>query len=248
MAASETTPLERLQGSNLTSSRLDKADFDLSEDTANERTKIAAFDTPQPLVLKEAPIRMVITTLQKETTDGSGSNTFTFGHEVVDTPNTAPVAAWTDQGSGDWTRVASSNISVDFGNNTFTYDDGGSAEDLAVYYVARDPVKLELWKEKPGTTGNVGEMLYDDYTADLHVRNQNDEAPELQFKKSEYEAVIPQDWRVSLYAEGDYALGVTDSATPTYAPNAIINVPAFRSPTNVSGLSRAVTSDIGSRL
>lgn len=241
--------LERLQQSNLKQSNLTKGDFDLTADTANERTLIAEFEAPYPIVFREKEIRLAVTVVESFTTTATAdTETFNLSQDIANTANTQAFVLYTDgDGSGSGFNVVQPD-SVDYDADTFTYTDSANAENLYAYYVARDPLKIELWKEKPGTTGSIGEMLYDDYTADFHVRNQNDEAPRMEFNKSKYQAVVPKDWKVRMYSDGDYSLAWEDgNSDGTTATNAIINFPAFRAPRNISGLSREVTQDIGRR-
>lgn len=242
--AQTATAFSRFQQLNLTPSKLRRADFDLTNDTASERTEIAAFQAPYPLALRESNMRLAFTYHEGFTTNGTGSQTISLANDIIDTPNTNPFVVYTDQGSGTWTRTTAT--SIDYANDSFDYDDGGSAEELEVFYVVSNPVRIEIWKEKPGSTGNVGEMVYDDYTGDLHARDQNEMAPRMSFNKSQLQPVVPRDWYVRVYADGSTAFSWNDGQGND-AINALLQVPVMQAPRDVSGLSRAVTQDIGAR-
>lgn len=232
--------------------RLKKSQFTLTNGTANERSLIAEFSAPYPLALRQDPIRMMFVYHEAFFHDGATTTqqTYSLSLDALDTNNTNAFLLYSDSG-----RVQPD--SVDHANDQFTYSESADVT-LHAFYVARDPLQVEVWKEKPGTVGNVGEQLYDDVTADLHSRNQNEQAPVPTFRRSPLQPVIPQDWKLRVYAEGSaYGVDWDDADTDTSgsktvndvtATNAIIDIPIRQTGDSVPGLDRAVTDDIGGRL
>lgn len=243
-ARNETSARERFQRADLTKGPLSKDKFDLSSDTANERTSIAEFEAPYPFAFRESEVRLAFTTKDTFTTGGAGAQeTFTVSNGLAETANTQALLVWSDEAGADYSVVQPD--SIDYDADSFDYTDSGAVEELDVYYVPSDPLLIEVWKEKPGNTGAIGEMVYDDYTADLHIRDQNESAPKMTFNKSPLQPVVPRKWSVKVYSNGNYALAWKDDTNGTYASNAVMNFPVLRAGRDVDGLGRAVTQDIG---
>lgn len=261
MSANELTPLQRFHASNPTQNSLTKSDFSLENGTANERSKIAEFRAPYPVMFREGrPLRIALQYHEAFAHTGAttAEQSYNLALDVVDTPTTIPIAAYADgsrltlvdstPGNGEFT--------VDYSANSVTVEQNTDVT-VHVFYVARDPLKLEIWKEQPGTVGEMGKMVYDDVTADLHVRDQNQGAPRFSFQ-TEYEAAVPEDWLVSIYTDGSaYGVDWDDSDTDTSgtktvnnltAVDAVIDLPVFQAQGSVPGLEREVVADIGNSL
>jgi len=180
--------------------KLRRSDFDLTNATANTRSKIAEYQAQLPLVIREAPMRLMFVAHQEFTTDGTADNTETFNlsNNLIDTSNTTSLVLY--EGSD---RVQPD--SVDYANDAFDYTDDGTANTLHAFYVPRDPVQVSIEKHAPTAQANVAERLFDDATSVLHERNQNKEPPEWAFARSPREPVVPKDWTVEVYADGPVA-------------------------------------------
>jgi hypothetical protein len=220
------------------SQRLKKGDFDLLDDVANKRTKIAEYEVGYPVAFREASVRLMFTVHEQKITNGTAGETETFGlaNNLIDTANTTDLVLFE---TGD--RVQPD--SIDHANDSFDYTDDGTNNDLDVFYVARDPVQIEIEKSAPRAQGNVGEIVFDDATSMLHERNQNKEPPEMEFDR-ELEPVVPSDWTIDIYADGPIAISWADDANDVEAVNAVVSLPINRSGRTIPGLSKAVKQDI----
>jgi len=223
-------------------SRLRKAQFTLSNGTANERTQVASFEAETPLVLREqADIRLMLTTVEEFQTSGTGSSeTFNLSNNIIESPNTANLVLFSD---GNRVQPGS----VDYSNDSFDYTDGGSQERLHAHYVARDPVQVQIEKEAPRAQGNVTEVVWDGATSLFHERDQNQEPLSFDFDRPAAKAV-PRKWDINIYADGPYPIEWNDEAEAnsqsTVATNAIISLPVKVASTNVPDLSDAVKRHI----
>lgn len=229
--------IDALQELPSASQRLKKGDFNLLADVANKRTKIAEYEVGYPVAFRASSVRLMFAVHETKTTDGSGnSQTFNLANNLIDTANTTDLVLFSDGA-----RVQPD--SIDHANDSFDYTDGGAAENLDVFYVARDPVQIEVEKSAPRAQGNVGEVVFDDVTSMLHERDQNKEPPEMEFDRA-LEPVVPSDWTIDIYAEGPVALAWEDDAGDVEAVNAVVSLPINRANQNVPGLSQAVKQDI----
>lgn len=228
--------VQRLRNTPSSSQRLTKSDFEYLTDTANQRTKIAEYSVDQPIAFVERGIRLVLTVHESFTTDGSGGNTETFNlsADLIETVNTSDLVVFAD---GDRVRPDS----VDADADSFDYTDSGTASDLDVFYVARDPVQIEVEKSSPSAQGNVTEVVFDDVTSMLHERDQNQDPPVPDFDTA-LGPVVPKDWTVDIYADGPVAQAF--EANGVEAVNAVLSMPIRRSAESIEGLSNAVKQDI----
>ena len=224
------------------STQLRRQDFDLSNGTANQRTKIAEYEAETPMFLRpDAAMRLAFTTVEQFQTPGDGSQTsYTLSNNILETPNTANLVLY-EAGS----RVQPD--SVDYGANSFTYTGPGSAKYLHAFYVPRDATQIEIERQAPRSQGNVSDVPYDDVTSLLHERNQNREPPTMDVDNI-LDLVVPQKWKVQVYAEGPVGFAYDDSDTAnsqdTNASNALLKIPVRKASQNVKGLSQAVKQRI----
>lgn len=234
------TILDRLANASGANQRLTLANFEITGDTPNKRSKFAEMKTESPLVLREDNIRMVFTVHETVTADGTDGNseTFQLASNLIDTPNATPLVLY-DAGQ----RVQPE--SIDFDADTFTYSDPSAGDELDVFYVAQDPVSVEIERRAPQAQGKVSDVVFDGVTEMLHQRNQNKNAVELNFAEP-LERAIPKNWRVELYAEGPTALGFEtgDGDEAVEAVNAVLSIPVTRGHERIDGLAQAVKLDI----
>lgn len=229
--------IDALQNATGSKQRLKRQDFDLMGDVAGKRTQIASFEAESVVVFRESSIRLMFVVHESFTTDGSGNaQTFGLSNNIIDTANTAPFVLYSDDASA-------SADSVDYDADEFTYTDGGAAEDLDVFYVARDPVQVEIEKSAPRAQGNVEEVMFDDVTSMLHERDQNRDPPMMEFDR-ELEPVVPRNWTVEIYSEGDTELAWEDDGGNVEAINAVVSIPITRGNSSIEGLGHAVKQDI----
>jgi hypothetical protein len=227
-----------------TTQRLKRQDFDLTNGTANARTKIASYQAESPIAFREEAVRLMFVQVEQFQTPGDGSTTtYNLDHDILPTSNTTDFVLYDSGG-----RVQADQ--VDYAGNSFDYTNpDAAAEYLHAYYVPRDPVKVEVVKSAPKSQGKVSEVIYDDTTSILHERNQHKEPPEMDFSgRSALAPVVPRKWTVDVYADGPVGFDWNDDDTAnsqgTTAVNAVVSLPVNRAQQDVSNLAQAVKQDI----
>lgn len=253
--------LKAFREHELTSTRLRRADFTLANGVSGQRSNVAEFEAPFPFLVREdIPFRLSLVTHEAFFHDGAttAEQTYSLANDAIETSNTTDIQVFAD--ASELTRVdsapANGEYTFDAANDQITVDQNTDVT-LHVYYHARDGLILEVVKEKPGTTGKVEEVLYDDITTDLFTRNQNREPPFFEFNQSGYEGVVPTDWKLVVYTDGaNYNVEWDDSDTDTSGSKTVdsteatipvLDVPIQMAPGEVNGLGREVARDIGSR-
>jgi len=221
-----------------TNQRLKRQQFDLLDDVANKRTKIASYEVNRDLVFREAAVRMMFVVHETVTTNSTAGDTETFdlSHNLIQTANTTPIVLYDSD-----ERVQPE--AVNYAADSFDYSDSDTGDELDVFYVARNPVQIEVEKSAPRAQGNVGEIVFDDVTSMLHERNQNKEPPEMDFDRR-LEKVVPKNWTIDIYAKGPVALAWEDDPGNVQAVNAVISLPITRLHESIEGLAQAVKQDI----
>jgi len=235
--------VQRLQEIPATQQFLRWSDFDHFNGTSGERSLLLQYEAELPLAFREEAMRLVFVVVEEFTTSGSGSaETFSLSNDLISTVNSEDLVLFSD---GSRVRPDS----IDYSNDSFDYTDGGSAETLDAFYIACDPVKVEIVKSAPRAQGGMEEIVYDDVTSILHTRDQNQEPPTMDFEGDHPLApVVPRKWKVEVYADGTPALANDDSDTGTdndvEAINALLRIPINRSAGDVEGLTQAVRRQV----
>jgi hypothetical protein len=224
--------------------RLERDEFELSNAEAGSRSLIASYKAPKPLVLRQdRPVRVIITALDLDQAAGDGSEqTFSLSNNIIEAPNSTDLVLY-----ADGQRVPQGDVSVDYANNSYTYTDDGSAQELAAYYIARDPVEFQIEKEAPRSQGGVNEIIFDEPTSLLHTRDQNEQPRHFNVGESPLHPVVPEKWKVNVYADGPYAAAFDDDRNDTTAVNAILSLPYKQGRGSIDGLGKAVAHDIVER-
>jgi hypothetical protein len=234
--------METLRQVPASSTQLKRADFDLTNGSANQRTKIAEYQAESPMFLRpDAPMRLAFTVVEQFQTPGDGSQTsYDLSNDLLDTPNTVPLALF-----AGGSRVQPD--SVDYAGDSFTYTGPGNATYLHAVYVPRDATRIDIERQAPRSQGNVNDIPYDDVTSLLHERNQNKEPPTMDADHL-LDLVVPRKWKLQVYAQGPVGFAWDDSGTANTqgvtASNAILTVPVRKAKTDVKGLSQAVKQRI----
>lgn len=224
--------------------RLERDSFELRNGEAGSRELIASYKAPKPLVLRgDKPVKVTVTALEEFTSDGSGAQTFELSNEFIDAPNTQNIVVYAD---GERVKPES----VDYDANSFDYDDNGEAADVAAFYVARDPLEFEIEKQAPQSQGSASEVIFDEPTSLLHVRDQNEQPRYFDVGQSPLHPVVPEKWRINVYAKGPYAasfFGETGENDGAKAVNALLSLPYKQGRGSIDGLGKAVAHDIVDR-
>lgn len=236
--------VKALQRIPATPDRLERSMFDHYNGEAGTQSLVATYEAPNPLVLRpDQPIRLALTAMDSFTTDGSGVQTLSLSHSITESPQAADLYVFDSNGD----RVSIVDGSLDYANDTFDYDDGGAAEDIAAYYISDDDVDVEIEKQAPSTHGSVSETVFSDTLSLLHQRDQDEQPRYFDVGNSPLERVVPTKWSLNVYAEGSYAVTFFDDATNSEARNAILSLPYKQGQKDVPGLSRAVAHDTVNR-
>lgn len=241
--------------------RLDKDDFTLTNATAGTRSKVASFVAPNPMHVRQESFRIMLAYHEGFYHDGAttANQTYSLSLDAIDTPNTTSFEVFADSTrltEGTAGALSNGEFSVDYAADELTIEQNTDVTIHAFYYAA-DGLVFEIVKEKPGSTGSIDEVLYDDITSDLFQRNQNRNPPRFSLQQSAYQPVIPRDWELALYTDGsNYGVDWDDADTDTSGSKTvndvspvgtIIDIPVRMSGSNVAGLSREVAMDIGAR-
>lgn len=235
--------------------KLKKSEFDLSEGSTNQRTRIASYEAEVPLVLTERAMALAFTVVEEFQTNGTADDTETFNlaNDAIQTPNTNDFLLYE---SGN--RVQPD--SVDYAADSFDYTDDGTGNFLHAYYVPREATQVEIEVKAPKSHGGVSRTVYDDVTSLLHERNQQKEPPRMSFDAPEgarsdrqqgaqaLQRVLPRKWRLDVYQNGPVAFSWTDAdeanSQGTTATSALLTMPVARLSQQMPELAAAVRQSI----
>lgn len=227
--------VERLTSTPAQRTFLRRTDFQLQQSVANQRTRVARYQAPNPFALRtDAATRLVFVAAEEFTTDGTADNqeTFTLSHDLIKSPNTEDLVLY------EGGNVVQPD-SVDYGADSFTYTDDATGSTLYAYYVPRDPVSVQIEKTAPPSEGDLSYTLFDGATSLIHVRNQNKEP--IRFDAAHpLDLVVPKKWHLDVYADGPVAFDWEEDTDGTTAVNAILSVPIVQATREVPGLEQAV--------
>lgn len=258
MSDTDLEPLKRFQRRNPPLSFLSDTDFTLSNGTSGEREKIAEFTPDAPLTfVKNEPLQMAFVYHEafEHTGSGTAEATFSLSLDVYDTPVTDAVEVYADD-----TQLAEGDATPDDDEFYVDYDadevtvDVDTDVTIHVFYVARDPLEIEIVKEKGGTVNAIDQQVFSGSTAILHTQDQFDNGPTFGLNESVYQGFVPEKWTVKIYAKGSaYGIDWDDSDTDTSGnktvddvtpTNAIIRLPVEKVSGQIPGLNEAVTKDV----
>lgn len=234
--------IKRLMATAATPDRLERTMFDRYNGEPGDKSLIAQYEAPNPIVLRpDRPIRMVLTAFDALTTDGSGEQDLELSHSIVEAPQSADLYLYEDG-----QRV--SYEAIDYENDVVTYDDGGSSATIGAYYISDADCDVEIEKQAPSSQGRVSERVFEDTLSLLHQRDQDEQPRYFDVGSSPLERVVPTDWKINVYADSDvYGVTFDDEETQSTARNAVISLPYKQGQSEIEGLSRAVAHDIVDR-
>lgn len=222
--------------------RLERDDFETFAGESGSRTLVASFEAPYPLVLRgDRPLRIIVTAFETFETDGSGSTqTFELTHDLVESPQSADVRVFAD---GERAKPEA----INYDDDEIEYADGGDVEELAVYYISGEDMEFEIEKEAPSTDGSASERVFSTPLALMHQRDQDEQPRTFDVGQSTLQPVVPTDWKLNVYTDGDYSVTFEDDDTGTVARNAVLSLPIKQGNRPVDGLGREVAHDIVDR-
>jgi hypothetical protein len=242
--ADETTVLRRLQNAPADRKTLTAADFDRSLGTSGSRSLLAEFQAERAIAVRAGkPFDLSVVATETFSTDGSGTQqTFNLSHDLIDSD-----AVGTTFLLYSGNTVASAD-SVDYAGDSFDYTDGGSVEDLTVYYTAGDQARLEIQKVAPNGTPA---PLWSEDVGMVHRRDQAKDPLEFDFSDP-FEAVVPTDFTIEVYVDAPYTATLVgqdgdggNDVEP--ATNALLDVPIIGAPGKIAGAGEVVRRKMAER-
>ncbi|UXF51024.1 MAG: hypothetical protein HQRvContig05_34 [Haloquadratum phage sp.] len=234
--------VKRLASLSTKPGTLRRDDFEASPHSGGSgETTVLTKRARQPFALRQgARYRVVPVARETFTSDGSGSQqTFNLSHDLIDSRVSEDLVLF-----ADGSQV--SEDSVDYDADSFAYTDGGSTEDLTVYYVAATQAQVKLRKVAPG--GSNSETLVEHDAALINRRDPNRDPLEFNLDASPLQATVPKDWRLEWTVTGPFSAGWDPDTDP--APvNFLVSVPINRAQVaEVEGLASAVSADTSDRV
>jgi hypothetical protein len=237
--AEKKTVSEKLQGVGIDKKNLSREDFTRTQGSSGSPTDIATFEAPEDMEIRPGKrLKIAIPVVETTTTNGTGSQTVSLSNDIIESPNTQDILIYSNEGSGDPDTVVEPS-SVDYDANSFDYDDGGSAEDLEIYYIARNPGTVDIKKVAPQTEGSVEETLYGDASSLINTTNQQQEPIKLDLNQSRLQRVVPEDWDIVVTVDLPY-----DSSVADKVGNAQLQLPVGFLNQQVDGVDKACAKDI----
>jgi len=230
--------LNRLRSVQTSNQWIRTSDWDQSQNTTGELSKIAEFQADQPIAVRggvAADVHLVA--YEQFTTDGTADNqeTFNLSHDIVDAVSVADDFVLYEGGS------AVDAGSVNYANNSFDYTDDGTNNTLHAYYVVGEQALLQFRKTAPKSHWDVLKELD---SGIVNLREQTRDPVTFDFRDP-FDPVIPTDWRLEVYLDASYPVQwADDTDSEATADNLMLDVPIRRSAEEIPGLADAVTQAI----
>lgn len=225
--------LKRLREVSTRTTDLSKPDMTLSENTTNQESVVASYSADLPLAVREGkPITLALAAFDTWTTNSTSgdSETFSFAHNIIESPTTSNFVLYE---GGSLVQPDS----VDYANNSFTYTDDGTGNNLYGFYIADNPGTLTIRKVSPG---GIPEDIHTVNLAIAHARDQHRQPLTADFRH-ELQPVVPRNWDLEIVVDVDYQIDFeADGAPEATAANAIIDIPIREARQNIDGLGRIV--------
>ena len=243
--ASVTKAVKALQGLPSTDDTLANADFEQADSVVDERSVIASHQPDRAIAVAPGEYNLDLVAYESFTTDGSAGDaeTFDLAHDPLDSDSVPQDVVVYKVGTG-----YVQPDSVDYDADTFTYTDGGTNNDLHVFYVAGAQATAQVRKVSPG--GSTSEVLDEADVGILNRRNQNKRPLRFDFDHP-LQGVVPANWTLEVVVDAPYIVswGVdtnNDGALDAQATNQLINAPIRRTrqhaPDFVEGVVAAVAA------
>lgn len=212
-------------------------DFDFSENTTDEKSEVARIQAPRDLQIRNGRFPVVIPAYETFSTDGSADNseTFSLSHDLEDSENGVSIVVY-DDGS----LVSQSDLTVDYSADSFDYSSPNTNSTLDVYYVAKDPARIEIYKEAPKSGGNVEEKIYEGDLNLIHQTDQNRDPEKFYLNNKPFEAVVPENFNIVVYVDAPYTIAYSESTRGTKAINRKHKIPIEQFNRSIDGLGKAV--------
>lgn len=224
--------------------RLSTSDFETSDSVAGERSRIATKLFRTAVAVQEGTTFDVdLVAYESFTTNATAGDTETFNlsNNLIDAASVADTFVLYENG----TEVQPD--SVDYSNDSFTYTDDATGNNLHVFYTAGDQAHVEVRKTAPNGTY---EILEEGDVGLINRRDQNKSPLEFDFDHP-LQGVIPTDWRLDVYVDGPYTIdwGIDtdgDGEDEAVASNQLLSVPIERSDRDIPDWAADVVAQVAS--
>ncbi|SFR59624.1 hypothetical protein [Halorubrum sodomense] len=236
--------MDRLADANVRNTTLAPRQFETSTNSQGSLSDIAALVADTALALRTGrsnPLRIAIPAYQSFTTAGDGSDqTFQVTHDLTECPDTQDVVVWFDD------AYQGSPKSVNHDTDEFTVSGPGSAVTVHAYYIAGDAASFDIRKKTPSAKTTNSEKLYEVNLGLLHDANQSEQPEFLELNESKLQRFLASDMELTARLKAPYQIRWTDpDGDGTEPTNALLQVPAQKSNGEISGLTSAISADMG---
>jgi len=220
-------------------------DMSTSVNSQGQRSRIGRFTASTAHRLRqgrENPLRVALPAYQGFTSNATADDTETFSlaHSVTDSPITQSVVVWiggTYYGTPD---------AVDYSADTIDVTDGGTSNNVHVYYVSDEPAPVELRKSVPQSSSDGSQRVYNANLGLVHGSPQQEQPEFLSLNQTPAQAWVGTDMTLDLYIEAPYTVRWTDpDGDDTNPTNALFQIPVRKGAREVAGLTSAVKADMG---
>ena len=234
---------QRVQEVETTQDRLNRDQFAFSAGSNGQETVVAEFDADQDLAI-DADRRFALAPVAFETfaTDGNAGNkeTFALGNDLIESEYvSSSIEVFKDDGAS---VTAVEPDAVDFANDSFDFTDGGTGNDLYVFFAPGDQARVLVRKDDPrGTQDDLIELD----VGLIHRRDRFDSPLEFDFARA-LESVFPDNFRLQVVVDAPYVTRYRyeGGSEPVTAPNGILSVPIRRAQEPINELATAVRHQI----
>jgi len=217
----------RLQNVTRDSYQLNRADWNFEPTSGNgNRERFATFQSKLTHSLRpNRAIDFHIPAYETHDTAGGGVETVNLSHSITDAP--AAVSNLVLYESGN--RVEEN--SIDYANNQFEYDDGGTVDNLDIWYLSDEQAEIRLRLTAPKNHYN------EPIVRDAGLMNLRDQMEDpVMFDPSDaFEGIAPGDYTFEWFVESNYRVrwDGDNNGTPD---NLLLSLPVWRTNQKVPGL------------
>lgn len=212
-----------------------------SADTGSTQT-VATYSLPRAFALRDdVPIRIALPRYEQitDSSANSSADSISVSGDLIQTPAGDDVSYWAD---GSFQGVPGT---IDYGADTFDHTDGGSSEELDVWYFTPAAGDVEMYKVAPSTGGRLEQRVFTGNTAIMNQRDQADQPVNMEVSNTPLHRFVPEDWELRIEVNLPYPIrNDDDGSRGAEAYSMLVDIPVHKQSQRVNGLSEAVKNDI----
>ena len=204
------------------------SDWSFQGTVMNQKDLFAEFQVETAhRIVPGRPIDIHVPAHETFQTSGNGNQeTFNLSYDLVDAPAVVDDVVLYSDGN------AASEDSLDYDADSFDYTDGGTVEDLDVFYLVSDQAEITLRLQDPKNFQNEPISVEG---GRLNLRDQGRDP--VTFEPSQpLEGVIPTDYNLEWYINAGYSFAYEGNQTGATADNLMLHLPVYRASQEVQGL------------